>query len=66
MTLPSKQPGPPVTALHVRPTLRGSRMLINRPWASKVCEKSPCRSSADGIRQVCTLCGRFTIGASIE
>ena len=66
MMLPAKQPGPPVTALHARPVLRGSRMLISRPCASKVCEKSPCRSSADGMRHVCTLCGRCTSGASIE
>ena len=31
MTLPSKQPGPPVVALHAWPVLRGSRMLIKPP-----------------------------------
>jgi hypothetical protein len=48
MTLPGKQPAPPVFTLHGNP-LSGLRM--KRSWPAKflVWEKSPLRSSADGM-----------------
>ena len=47
MTLPGKQPSPPVRMLQV-PERCGSRMKISRPCGSRVCEKSPRRSSSVG------------------
>jgi hypothetical protein len=49
MMLPAKHPGPPVVTLHA-PLESGSLINISRPLASKVCEKSPLRSSAVGMR----------------
>jgi len=49
ITLPGKHPGPPVVTLQA-PVDSGSLMNINRPLTSKVCEKSPARSRAVGIR----------------
>ncbi len=48
MTLPGKQPGPPVFTLHGSP-VSGSRMCRSTPALLNVCEKSPLRSSADGM-----------------
>jgi hypothetical protein len=60
-----KHPGPPVVTLHAAVEL-GSLMKISRPFASSVCEKSPCRSSAVGIRYSRTCPGRCTCGPSNE
>src|SRR4029079_12011124 len=49
ITLPGKQPGPPVVTLQA-PDRLGSCMKMTRPLAPTVCKKSPCRSSAVGMR----------------
>ena len=54
-----------VTALHA-PARFGSLMLMRRPCASSVCEKSPCISRSVGIVQFRASAGRLTSGASIE
>ena len=48
MTFPVKQPAPPVLMLHAA-VLNGLRMKRRTPALFLVCEKSPFRSSADGI-----------------
>ena len=48
ITLPGKQPGPPLFTLQGSP-LNGLRMNRSCPALFRVCEKSPLRSSADGI-----------------
>ena len=48
MTFPGKQPAPPVFTLHASP-LNGLRMKRSAPALFLVCEKSPLRSSADGM-----------------
>jgi hypothetical protein len=65
MTLPGKQPGPPAVTLHA-PARCGSLMNTSRPLTSRVCEKSPRRSSSVGIRYRRSGPGRWTCGASSE
>src|SRR5207237_2824115 len=62
ITLFVKQPGPPVAALHA-PEASGSLMYTRRPFASRVCEKSPRRSSEVGMRYSRTCPGFCTCGA---
>jgi hypothetical protein len=63
--LSGKQPAPPAVTLHAAVEF-GSLMNISRPFASNVCEKSPARSSAVGMRYSRTGPGRWTCGASNE